>query len=352
MTKTGDISQDLVEQVKQAFDRKTAIRISAGNSKLFYGNAVSGDTLDIRPHVGIIDYRPSELVITARAGSQLADIENELASNGQQFAFEPLQHSDASTLGGVIACGLSGPRRGFGFAVRDAVLGASIINGRGDQLHFGGQVMKNVAGYDTSRLMVGAQGSLGILLDISIKVKPLAESELTLVFEIDYESAQSNLKQWVMQGLPVSSSCYHLGNLHIRLSSTAGNTRKAQQLMGGETGDNDLWNRLKQQTHPFFTQYHNLWRVSVPPSTPLFSNKQPQLIEWGGGLRWIESEQDMYSIAAQHDGHATLYRLQDAATHEDIFQPLATPVFNLHRRIKQSFDPENILNPGRLYREL
>lgn len=351
MTESNDISPDLVEQVKTAFNSKTALRISAGNSKLFYGNAVTGDAIDITPHVGIIDYRPSELVITARSGTHLSTIENELAANGQMFTFEPLQHSEDTTLGGIIACGLSGPGRGFSFAARDAVLGTTIINGKGELLRFGGQVMKNVAGYDASRLMVGAQGTLGMLLDISIKVKPRAESDITLAFEKTFETAHVDLNSWVMQGLPISSSCYQEGQLQVRLSSTNSNTRKAQELMGGEVRDNSLWSQLRKQSHPFFSVNKNLWRLSVPPSTPLFASDMPQLIEWNGALRWINSDKDMFSLAEQHGGHATRYQ-PGVTSLENIFQPLAAPVLNLHRRIKHSFDPENILNPGRLYREL
>lgn len=347
----NDLSGNLAEQVTQAYGGKSPLVITAGGSKSFYGNAVEGAALDVTQHSGIIDYHPSELVITARSGTLLCDVEKELANNGQTFAFEPLQHSPQTTLGGMIACGLSGPARGFSFAVRDAVLGSTVINGKGELLKFGGQVMKNVAGYDASRLMVGAQGTLGVLLDISIKVKPLDESEITLSYEKTFEAAQENINNWIMQGHPIRSSCYHDGRLHVRLSSTASNTRKSQQAMGGDEHDNSLWLQLKQLTHPFFSDNSKLWRVSVPPSTPLFASDLPQMIEWNGALRWVDSETDIFSVAQQYGGHATLYRPNNPSV-ENIFQPLATPLLNLHRRIKQSFDPENILNPGRLYREL
>ncbi len=351
MTDSNDISQHLVEQVKNAYDNQSAIKITAGNSKAFYGNAVSGETLDTTPHTGIIEYRPSELVITARSGTRLAEIEKTLADNDQTFAFEPLQHSDNTTIGGVIACGLSGPARGFGFSARDAVLGTTIINGKGESLKFGGQVMKNVAGYDASRLMVAAQGTLGVLLDISIKVKPRSESEITLAFEKSFAGAHDDLNNWIMQGLPVTASCFLDGQLLVRLSSTEGSTQKSQQLIGGEKRDNTVWSQLKQQTHPFFQQ-QSLWRVSVPATSALFADDCPQLIEWGGALRWINSQQDMFTLAAEHGGHATRYNLNAETFTNDLFQPLQPQMLALQCRVKQSFDPENILNPGRLYRDL
>ena len=347
----NDLSAGLAEQVKQAYDEKSPLVITASGSKSFYGNAVKGSAIDVSQHSGIIEYHPSELVITARSGTPLCYVEKELADNGQMFAFEPLQHSANTTLGGVIACGLSGPRRGFSFAVRDAVLGTTIINGKGELLKFGGQVMKNVAGYDASRLMVGAQGTLGVLLDISIKVKPLSESDITLSYDKPFETAHEDINNWVMQGHPIRSSCYHEGRLHVRLSSTASSTSKSRQVMGGEEQDNSLWSDLKQQSHPFFSNNSNLWRLSVPPSTPLFCTDKPQMVEWGGALRWIDNDNEMFSIAKQYGGHATMYRPGHSSL-ENIFQPLPGSLLDIHRRIKHSFDPENILNPGRLYREL
>lgn len=352
MTVSNDISQQLVEQIQQASQQKKSLKICAGNSKLFYGNAVEGETLDVTPHTGIIEYRPSELVITARSGTKLSNIEDELEANGQIFAFEPLQHSVNTTLGGVIACGLAGPRRGYSFSVRDAVLGSRIINGKGEQLKFGGQVMKNVAGYDASRLMVGAQGTLGVLLDISIKVKPKAESNITLAFEKSFNDAHDALNHWVMLGLPVRASCYLDGQLYVRICSTHSSVEKSRQIMGGELQDLSLWSQLKQQTHPFFNDSNNLWRISVPPTTPLFAENVDQLIEWNGALRWMKHDDDMFDIAAQYGGHATRYQPGETISSDDIFQPLAPHMLALQCRVKQSFDPDNILNPGRLYRDL
>ena len=347
----NDLTQVLCEQVSEAHDKASPLKICAGNSKDFYGRKVEGTELSLKDHSGIIDYHASELVITARSGTKISDVENALAENNQMFAFEPLWHNDNSTLGGIIACGISGPRRGFACAARDAVLGTSLINGRGELLKFGGQVMKNVAGYDTSRLMVGAQGTLGVLLDISVKVLPKPETETTLGFEMSFADAQQIIRQWILQGHPISASSYHDNQLMIRLSSTENSVTQAQQTLGGEQCDLEVWNQLRRQTHEFFKQHKNIWRLSVPPATPMFAENKAQLIEWNGALRWIASDEDMFAQAKVVGGHATRYTLYGEHA-DEIFQPLAKPMLMLQSKLKASFDPKNILNPGRLYPEL
>lgn len=347
----NDLTIKLCEQLAQAWSNKKPVRIVAGNSKSFYGRRVDGDEVSVADHTGILEYHASELVLTARSGTKLSDIENALAENNQMLAFEPPMHTLASTLGGSIACGLSGPRRPFAGAARDFVLGTTLINGKGEKLKFGGQVMKNVAGYDASRLMVGAQGTLGVLLDISIKVLPKPENELTLSFEQDLEEAHNNLRQWILQGQPITASCYIHGQLFMRLSSTHNSIKKARESIGGEEQSNDLWESLRHQTHDFFKQHENLWRVSVPPSSKTIAAEQPQLIEWNGALRWIASDKDFFTEAKDAGGHATKYRLNSKSV-ENIFQPLSPTMLALQQRLKKSFDPENILNSGRLYPEL
>lgn len=357
------ISEQLCEQVKLAYKNQTPLCITSGNSKLFYGRAVQGNELSVGNHTGIIDYRPSELVLTARSGTMLSDIENELSKHNQMLAFEPPSHTQSSTLGGSIASGLSGPRRPFTGAVRDFVLGTTIINGKGELLKFGGQVMKNVAGYDASRLMVGAQGTLGVLLDISVKVLPKPESEMTLSFDKPFDQAHKVLRSWIVQGHPISASCYYNKRLFIRLSSTANSIKHSHQAMGGDSLTNEknteLWKQLRHQTYKFFMHNRdasqNLWRISVPPSTPAIATEHPQLTEWNGALRWVLSNENMFKLATDCKGHATRYMLNRAAethTDKDIFQPLSRALFALHQRIKKSFDPENILNPGRIYIDL
>ena len=359
----NDLSDNLVEQITRAYGKKTPLVIISGGSKSFYGNVIEGTALNVKQHSGIIEYRPSELVLTARSGTKLSDIENELSKNNQMLAFEPPSHNRAATLGGSIACGLSGPRRPFAGAARDFVLGTTIINGKGELLKFGGQVMKNVAGYDASRLMVGAQGTLGVLIDISVKVLPKPESELTLCFDKPFDDAHRTLRNWIIQGQPISASCYYEKRLFIRLSSTANSVKQAHQTIGGDIqhdkNSDELWKQLQHQDHKFFKHNNDdprdLWRVSVPPATPAIATECPQLTEWNGALRWISSNEDMFELARQFDGHATRYTLNKKTGDDstgDIFQTLPAGMLALHRRIKQSFDPANILNPGRIYNEL
>ena len=340
----------------QAYNNKSALHIIAGNSKAFYGRKVDGEEISVAEHSGIIEYRASELVLTARSGTKISEIEKALAENNQMLAYEPPAHNPASTLGGSIACGLSGPRRPFVGAARDFVLGASIINGKGERLKFGGQVMKNVAGYDVSRLMVGAQGTLGVLLDISIKVLPKPESELTLGFEKNFDEAHKNLRDWILQGHPITASCYYDDQLFIRLSSTENSTKKAHENIGGDELTNDFWNLLRHQTHNFFSQHKNIWRISVPAASHAIATEHPQLTEWNGALRWIASDDELFTLAKDVGGHASRYQINTESSNdksgENIFQPLPSAMLALQQRIKKSFDPENILNPGRLYPEL
>jgi glycolate oxidase FAD binding subunit len=344
----NDSTEKLGAQVSHAFHARKPLRITAGNSKSFYGRKVDGEEISVAGHSGIIEYRASELVLTARSGTRLSEIEDALAENQQMLAYEPPIHDRHSTLGGSVACGLSGPRRPYAGAARDFVLGTTIINGKGERLKFGGQVMKNVAGYDASRLMTGAQGTLGVLLDISIKVLPRPGREITLCFEQDFEQAHSNLRQWILQGHPITASCYIDDQLFVRLSSTVNGAKSAHATIGGDLHSNDLWDSLRHQTHDFFQQHQNLWRVSVAPSADAIASGQPQLTEWHGALRWIASDEELFTAAKDAGGHASRYRLFGAAA-DHIFQPLSAPMLALHQRLKKSFDPENILNPGRLY---
>jgi glycolate oxidase FAD binding subunit len=354
MSDNNDKTGLLCDRVTRACSSKTPLAIRAGDSKSFYGHDVQAEPLPLKGHQGILSYRASELVITARSGSRISDIESVLDEHGQQLAFEPPCHSDQSTIGGAIACGLSGPARPFQGAARDFVLGAKIINGRGELMQFGGQVMKNVAGYDLSRLMVGAQGTLGVLLELSLKVLPKAETETTLAFEIDAAAGHKVLRGWISDGHPITASCHYQGVLSVRLGSTENSIRDAHSKMGGEVISNDIWQQLRHQTHPCFQQ-ENLWRLSLPQATAIH-NEDDQLIEWGGALRWKVSNSDLFEQAQTLDGHATRYALKpdsaQANSSNEIFQPLQGGMLAIHKRIKHALDPHNILNRARLYREL
>lgn len=354
----NDLSNALRQQVANAFKTKTPICIAAGNSKYFYGNKVNAQEISIADHKGITEYQPSELVVTVRSGTLLSELEAELKANNQMLAFEPPQHSEHTTIGGVVACGLSGPRRVACGSARDFVLGTTIINGKAEQLRFGGQVMKNVAGYDASRLMVGAQGTLGILLDISLKVLPLSETETTLQLNTDLNTAIKHIKQWLKLGIPISASCHFNNTLTLRLSSTHSAVKKSAHVINTsfvtEEINNDFWLTIKNQNHDFFSTKNlndskMLWRCSHQSSTEFYGNTENQLIEWNGALRWQKSSNELYRDAEKRNGHATHYPINQATQTSDIFQPLQPGMVKVHQRLKQAFDPENILNPVRLY---
>ncbi len=349
-------AQDLADQVRQAFEQQQPLQIIGGGSKHFYGNPVEGTPLFVNDFQGIINYEPSELVITARAGTPLHVIEATLANQGQMLGFEPPYFTTNATLGGTIACGLSGPRRPYSGAARDFVLGVTMINGKGEILRFGGQVMKNVAGYDVSRLMCGAQGTLGVLLDISLKVIPKPAVEQTQQLQCNQQQMQTLLSQLGRQPLPISATVLHNKQLSIRLSGTEPGVRSAAMIIGGEplSTPDPLWQQLKEHQHPFFDPADTCVRLSLPPSAPNIPENliRDQLIEWGGAQRWVRPNNSSDTVAlmewaASHGGHAT--RLDRALSQSAQFHPLNRSLAQLSQRIKESFDPARILNPDRLY---
>jgi glycolate oxidase FAD binding subunit len=334
----------------------TSLRLRGGGSKDFYGEPPQGQhaVLDTRAWRGIVDYEPSELFITARCGTPLADIEAALDERGQMLAFEP-PHFGNATLGGCIAAGLSGPRRMNSGAVRDFVLGVRLLDGEGIVRTFGGQVIKNVAGFDVSRLLAGSLGTLGILLDVSLKTLPRPVHELTLRFEMTEADAIVACNRWVAQALPVSASCWHGGQLHVRLSGAPTAIASAHTATGGEiVADADaFWRDLREQRHAFFNASGDLWRVAVPALTAPEQLPAAGLSEWFGAQRWlhgVDDPTDLRARAAALGGHATLFR-SDTETQLSRFQALTPPLLALHRRLKAAFDPHGIFNPGRIYSE-
>jgi glycolate oxidase FAD binding subunit len=350
----------LQDRIRAAFSQRTPLRIHGGGTKDFYGDALVGDPLDVRDVRGIVSYAPGELVLTARAGTPLGEIEQALAKHAQMLAFEPPHHGEGTTLGGVIAAGLSGPRRPHAGAARDFVLGTKVIDGTGTPLAFGGQVIKNVAGFDVSRLMTGALGTLGVLTEISLKCLPRPKVETTRTIDCDATRALSLMNEWGRKPLPISATCHHGNRLTVRLSGARPAIAEAETIIGGEEIDGaSFWPALRDQALDFFAPARDgdatLWRLSVRSTAPWIEWAGDTLIEWGGALRWLACRnaidaQALRAWASEQGGHATLFRGPDKSIGS--FQPLSAPMLALHERLKQVFDPHRILNPGRMYATL
>jgi len=326
------------------------IEIIGGGSKRFYGRPIEALSIDVSGHSGVIDYDPAELVITLRAGCKLREVEALLAQNRQMFGFEPPCFGEAATIGGMVATGLAGPRRAYAGSIRDFVLGLKLLDGRGDVLQFGGRVIKNVAGFDVARLMVGALGTLGIILEVSIRVVPVYETELTLGYE--HASADEHIR-WInelgSEPYPISASCWQAGRSRLRLSGSEQGVAHAAQLLGGDSMEPD-WQDLKEQRLEFFDPEQPLSRISLPPTSPDLLSDRPQLIEWGGAQRWCCGDIDIVALRTRvAEAGGSLCAFRRHAAELPIFNPLPAAMLKLQRNIKSSFDPAGIFNPGKLY---
>lgn len=365
------VLSELCDQVMTARAGHKSLFIVGGASKSFYGNrrALTPQDghclLDMTPYRGVVSYHPSELVVTVRAGTLLSELEATLAEHGQMLAFEPPHYSPGATIGGCVAVGLSGPRRMAAGAVRDFVLGTRLLDSSGRVLSFGGEVMKNVAGYDVSRLLTGSQGIFGAILEVSLKVVPKPMAEVTLVLEETEAQALVSFSRWRGLPLPISASSWVAtdgrdgGLTAVRLSGAPPAIDAARERIGGEAISEEAasawWSSLREQTHAFFADARALWRMALPPVAPPLG-LGPTLIEWGGGQRWLSGEGDaqaLRDLAASLGGHATLYRPGRARIPSDgVFHPLSPGVAEITRRLKQEFDPAGLFNPGRLVLEL
>lgn len=362
----------IAQRVRAAAADATPLRIRGGGTKDFHGLALQGDLLDTRALAGVVSYEPSELVVTVRAGTSLAEVEALLAQQGQCLPFEPPHFdgdSGSATVGGMVASGLSGPARASVGAVRDFVLGLEMINGKGELLRYGGQVMKNVAGYDVSRLMAGSWGMLGLITEVSLKVLPVAPAEATLRFECHQQQALDWLNAWGGQPLPLNASCWlqeegaAQGTLYLRLRGARAAVQAACGRLGGERVENAAadWQACREQQLPWFTARapgHALWRLSVPQTAPVLAlpaGCTDPLIEWHGALRWVQAPRalgnELRALARAAGGSATLFRSEAAGqpgAEADFDAQAADATALLHARLKQAFDPAGIFNRGRL----
>ena len=347
-----DDSAALLEQVNQALQNATPLRIQGSNSKAFLGRIVAGEVLDTRNHRGIVSYDPTELVITARCGTPLSQLTQALDAAHQMLPCEPPSFGEGATVGGMIASGLSGPRRPWSGSVRDFVLGTRVITGHGKHLRFGGEVMKNVAGYDLSRLMAGSFGALGVISEVSLKVLPKPRQCLSISLEMDTDRALLRLAEWGQQPLPISAACHDGQRLHLRLEGGEGSVAAAHDRLGGEPLDSSYWADLNEQRLSFFDEDQPLWRLSVPHNTPRLSLPGTQIMDWGGAQRWIKSDAEaafIRQVVEEVGGHATCY---SHGLIDSPFQPLPASLMRYHRSLKQQLDPRGIFNPARLYAEL
>ncbi len=360
------VLNQFAEQVRSAAAQRTPLRIRGGGSKDFYGQALTGAVLETRALRGMTNYEPSELVVSVLAGTPLAELEQELAAHAQHLPFEPPHFGPGATVGGMVAAGLSGPARAVKGAVRDYVLGVQMIGGQGQVLRFGGQVMKNVAGYDVSRLMAGSMGTLGLLTEVSLKVLPLAVAEATLRLEATQAEALRLLNRWAGRPLPLDASCWRQqqhghGLLWLRLRGAQAAVRAAREQIGGEAIEQPqalaFWQALREQEADFFRgpAHACLWRLSVPDTAAVLPlAAEDALLEWGGALRWVwapaAQAAALRAQAANVGGSATLFRraADDAALDVPVFHPLSPALQQIHRALKDQFDPAGVFGTGRM----
>jgi glycolate oxidase FAD binding subunit len=350
------------EQVAAAIAARRPLRLLGASTKAFLGGGrgAGDEPLDCTQTRGIVDYEPSELFVTVRAGTPLAELQAALDERRQFLPFEPPTFDGRATVGGMVACGLSGPRRATAGGLRDYVLGTVVLDGRNRLMRFGGQVMKNVAGYDVSRLLAGSFGWLGVIAEVSLKVLPKPAHEVTLVQELTAAQAIRRFNEWGGKPLPVSATSWNGGRAHVRLSGSEVSVIEAAARIGGERFDPSdaarWWEDLREQRHAYFRADHPLWRLSLSPTTAPLELGAPQWIEWGGALRWCAlpvaaaTPRAVRDAAADVGGTAAIHRLPSPvpqAYAEFPRLPALSPVVaRIHERLKDAFDPHRIFGRG------
>ena len=346
----SDIARELADRIRAA---SGPLRIRGGGSKDFYGEAARGEVLDVAGHRGIVAYEPTELVVTVRAGTKLAELEALLAEKNQMLAFEPPRFGDGATVGGAVAAGLSGPRRATAGAVRDYVLGVKLLDGAARELNFGGRVMKNVAGYDVSRMIAGSLGTLGVILEVSLKVLPKPAAEASLRLDLSEAKALETLNQWAGRPLPISATAWQGDALTVRLSGARAAVAAAVARLGGECLPDDaaarFWRELREHQLEFFAGDAPLWRLGLPSTAGKPDLPGATLIEWGGSQRWLRGDIDPARVraeAARLGGHATVFRGGDKSA--GVFHPMPPALAALNERVRRALDPQGRFDTRRL----
>jgi len=348
----NDHLEQLLEQIHDARVRGAALRIRGGDSKRHLGRHVDADELDTRNHTGVVRYDPTELVVTVRAGTRLHDLNKLLTANGQHLPPEAPDFSAAATVGGMVAAAVAGPRRPWAGSVRDFVLGCRVITAEGKHLRFGGDVMKNVAGYDFSRLLAGSHGCLGVITEISLKVLPLPRAAQSLQLAVDAVAALKLLAQWKQENLPISGACHWNDLLHVRIEGGRASVEAARARIHATPVSAQVWEDLREHRLPFFQSSQPLWRLSVPTNAPLVAMPGDVLLDWGGAQRWVKTDasaHDVRRIAESLRGHATCYT---PGIDDSPFEPLSPEILRLHQRLKAQLDPDGLFNPGRMYADI
>ena len=342
---------ELLEQVRAAVAQQRPLCIAGGNSKKHIGREQAGDPVDMSSYAGVVDYQPEELVITVRAGTTVSDLQKVLAEENQVLASEPPEFDGKATVGGSLACNLSGPSRPWQGSIRDHVLGVRIINGKAEHLRFGGEVMKNVAGYDVSRLMAGAMGTLGVLTEVTLKVAPRPEATVTVRRPVGASEALHAMNDIGRTPLPITGACWHEGGMYVRLAGPASAVAAAADRIEGSSvsDDREFWRGLREMSLPFFADAGDLWCVSLRSTRDHFMPDANWLLDWRGARRWLAAgDRDTLDRHVQEAG-GELWHVRGAQGGAEVFAERGEAYRAMLLRLKRALDPAGVFNPGRLY---